>query len=327
MFRSTIVNSYPRVGDQPGQQKLRSAFGRFDKRAITLDEIKKVEDEVTIDAIREQEQAGLDLVSDGQIRWEDAQTYIARSLPGFEITGLIRYFDTNTYYRQPVAVGEISWESPILVRDFEFAKSHAKRPVKAILTGPYTLAKLSLDRHYKSPREFTLAIARALNSEVKALEKAGATFIQIDEPAITRNKKDFPLFADALAAVTAGVSKSTQTCLCTYFGDLTGIFPDLVKLPVDVLGLDCQRLDGNWAEMRMHAIDKKLQLGLLDARNTSLEDADTIVERLAELRTWIRGREVWIAPNAGLEFLPRQTAFEKLQRAAEIAKKAQERIG
>src|SRR6185436_16988852 len=109
----------------------------------TPEELAKVQDDVTFEVIREQEEAGIELLTDGQIRWYDEQTYIAGRLAGVEINGLIRFFDTNTYYREPIVNGRIAWQEPILVRDYVFAREHATRPVKAVLTGPYTLARLS----------------------------------------------------------------------------------------------------------------------------------------------------------------------------------------
>ncbi|MBI3844763.1 MAG: hypothetical protein HY292_09015 [Planctomycetes bacterium] len=326
MLRSAAVNSYPRVGDRGGQQKLRAAIAHHDTGAISDEELRAVADEITAEVIAEQERAGIDLVTDGQVRWDDSLAPIARGLAGFEIAGLLRWFDTNTYYRQPVATGPIEWRRPILVRDFEFARSRATRTLKAVVTGPYTLAKLSIDRHYGKLGDFAMAIARALRSEVQALASAGATFIQIDEPAITRNKKDFPILAEALAVLVDGLPKTTCTCLGTYLGELAGLFADVVDLPVDVLGIECLRRDGTWSELRKHSFSKGLQLGLLDAMNTRLEDPSDVVERLVEMRTVLRGRDVWIAPSAGLEFLPRETAFRKLECAAEIARRAQERF-
>ena len=105
---------------------------------------------MTIEALQEQAEAGLDLVSDGAIRWDDEQTYIMRKLAGVSIQGLIRWFDSNMYYRQPFIEGAVAWREPITVDYYKFAVEHSAKPVKAILTGPYTLARLSVEQHYGS---------------------------------------------------------------------------------------------------------------------------------------------------------------------------------
>jgi 5-methyltetrahydropteroyltriglutamate--homocysteine methyltransferase len=327
LFRSAAVNSYPRVGDQPGQQKLRAAIAHHDTGALSDEELRAVEDQVTAEVIAEQERAGVDLVTDGQVRWYDSLAPFARGLEGFGVAGLARWFDTNTYFRQPVVTGDVAWRGPILVRDYELAKSRATREVKAVITGPYTLAKLSIDRHYGRLGSLATAIAHALRSELSALAAAGATFLQIDEPALARHKKDFPVVAESLAVLVDGLPKTARICLSTTLGELSSLFLDVLDLPVDVLGIDVARSDVTWLQLRKRPFRQALQLGILDARNTRLEPAADVVDRLVEMRLVLRGRDVWIAPSAGLEFLPRDAAYRKLERAAEIARLAQERIG
>ena len=114
----TAVGTYPKTTEGPEGQRLRRAIARSDRGDITPEDLARVEDDVTREVIEQQAAAGLDMVTDGMIRWDDGQTYIARNLEGFEATGLLRYFDTNTYYRQPVATGPIGWKGPITVSDY-----------------------------------------------------------------------------------------------------------------------------------------------------------------------------------------------------------------
>src|SRR5579871_1469701 len=237
---ATSVSHYPKVGDAPGQQRLRQAISRLDKGEIDRPELDQVASEVTIQALREQAEAGLDLVTDGQIRWQDPLTYIARGLDGFEITGLLRWFESNTYYRQPVATKAISWTKPILVDDYRFAKENSQRPVKAVVTGPYTLATLSHTRQHSSHREFVLDVARALNQELKALAAESPAWIQVDEPAIANNRsvqyeRDFAVFTEAMHTLTDGVSAPLS--LYVYHGSADDV-PGLLELPFQLFGFD-----------------------------------------------------------------------------------------
>ncbi len=324
MFKSTIANNYPRIGDTPEQQKLRKAIARFDKKAIALSELMEVEDQVTREVMTEQERAGLDLLTDGQIRWEDALTTLTKGLTGFSHTGLIRYFDTNTYYRQPVAEKAVRWEKPILVRDFEFARKLTSRPVKAILTGPYTLARLSLDRHYGSLAPFVSDVARALNREALALEAAGAQFIQVDEPALCRHKEDLSLAAEAVETVVSGITRAA-TSLLTCFGDVCWGLERLDRLPVRMLGLDLTTNDHYpRALAKLGSFSKELALGILDARNTRLESLDDRMALLGSLGSFLKGREIHLQPSAGLEFLPRAVACAKMELLTALTRKANE---
>jgi len=110
---TTVVGNYPKIPDLPAPGKWRSAVEKLQKGQIDEAVLRQVEDEVTLEAIRDQVDAGVDLITDGQIRWEDAQTHFARRLRGFSINGLQRYFDTNVYFREPVAEDEIGWVEPI----------------------------------------------------------------------------------------------------------------------------------------------------------------------------------------------------------------------
>ena len=318
---ATVVGSYPKVPNRPRPARLRNAINKLDRGAITQAELDTVADEVTIEALEEQAAAGLDLVTDGQIRWEDEQTYFARELAGISINGLIRWFDTNMYYRQPVVEGAVSWQKPVTVRDYSFAAEHSAKPVKPVLTGPYTLARLSVDKHYHDNESLALALAEALNQEAKALEQAGATLIQFNEPAILKQKDDFASFAAICRRLVDGLT--AETSLYLYFGDAEGIYPQLLELPFDLIGLDFVMGAANEALLRNAPFTKKLGLGIVDARNTRLESPEQIAERIRSLSDGVDPENVHISPSAGLEFLPREVAQEKLRLLAEGVRKAE----
>ena len=260
--------------------------------------------------IREQAEAGIDLVTDGQIRWDDAQTPIALGLDGFSITGLIRYFDTNTYYRQPVVEGPVRWKAPIFLRDLKFALEHSPKPCKAVLTGPFTMAWLSLDHHYGDPAALIQDLARALNEEARALQEGGASLVQFDEPALTRFKDKVPLFAEAAPLLTEGLMG--KKALYTYFGDAVGILPALLESGFDVLGLDFTTTDRNWGLIEGTEFPIGLAAGIVDGRNTRLERSDDVARDVRKLLERVPTDRLYINPSFGLEFLPRERAREKL---------------
>ena len=317
---ATVVGSYPKVPNRPQPARLRNAISRFDRGAIGEEELHRVEDEVTVEALREQAEAGLDLVTDGQIRWEDEQTYLARKLTGISLDGLIRWFDTNMYYRQPVVEGAVTWREPITVRDYRFAVEHSPKPVKAVLTGPYTLARLSVDQHYRSVEGLATALAEALNQEAKALQEAGAKLIQFNEPAILQHKDEFQDFTAVCHRLVDGLT--AETALYLYFGDVEEIYPQLLDLPFHLIGLDFVTGAKNEALLRRSPFTKKLGLGIIDARNTKLESPEQIAERIRTLAAGVPPDQVHVSPSAGLEFLAREVAQEKLRRLAEGVRQA-----
>jgi 5-methyltetrahydropteroyltriglutamate--homocysteine methyltransferase len=292
------------------------ALTRFQQGKMTAEELKGIENEVTREVIQELTDTGLDIINDGMIRWEDGQTRFAEGLEGFERGGLIRYFDTNTYYRQPIATGPIQFKQPMTVEDFEFAKANSTKPIKPVVTGPYTLARLSENRHYEKMADFVADLAQALREELLALEAAGAEMIQVDEPAILCSPQDGGLFSEAIRALVQDVKASIV--LQTYFADATLVWPTLTALPVAWLGIDLAITRSTWKTLDNW--QGGLCLGVADARNTRAEDWKAIRPNIEELLATFEDECLMLSPSASLEFLPRERAEEKLKAMVAFAK-------
>ncbi len=320
------TGSYPRIGNRPEQQRHRQAYAQLERGEISNEEFERVQNGVTREVIEEQVRAGLDVVTDGQVGWYDPISHFARKLEGCEIDGLLRFFDTNSYFRQPIVTGEIRRREPILEGEFIFAKGVSPKPVKPVVTGPYTLAKLSINRRGVGLAELVHEFARVIAQEVSELAKAGAELIQIDEPAILKNRNEFGLLKNALEEVAAGKGKA-KLALYTYFGDATPLYDKLVKLPVDVVGFDFTYSPGLPKLIARLGCEKGLGLGLIDGRNTKLEGEREVIEVLKLIAPTIGSERVYLNPSCGLgEYLPREVAFKKLQNMVAIAKKAGELI-
>ncbi len=321
------LNNYPRIGDTPEQQKLRRTIAALDRGEATVEDLKKVQNEVTREVIQEQVDAGVKLVTDGQIRWDDPITYFARALDGVRITGLVRYYDTNTYFRQPLVEGEIRWKGPVLVEDYLFAREVSPVPVKAVVTGPYTLARLSLDEHYGDVIALTRAFAAALRSELGALIEAGAEVIQIDEPSLVRHPDRA---ADALPALNELVDVSrpahVKIGVLTYWGNLGGMLDELLSLPIDFVSLDLVegRADLERLKSGVDLKGKWLGLGLVDGRNTKMEKPEDVAATVRELQSACGFARCYLHPSCGLELVPRDVARRKLELVAAAAQIAAE---
>lgn len=318
MVRTTVVGSYPRIGDTYEEQELRRAIAEFDRHGIGIDALRKAEQDAIARILAEQNDAGIDVVTDGQVAWHDAVSHLTRSLQGVEVTGLARYFDTNTYYRQPAIRGRVRGETPVLVEDWRFAQEHSRAAVKATLTGPVTLASLSSDAHYGNPHTLALDLAAALAQEVRALVQAGARHLQVDEPILSREPGSLDLVAEAFERIVEAKGEAEIT-LAVFFGDVAGIFRDLTRLPADILLLDLIQGARTWSEIARHGSDTPLALGLIDARNTRLEDPKVVAAKVRELRERIDLGQAYLCPSNGLEFLPRSRARDKLRILVESA--------
>lgn len=321
-MQTTVVGNYPKIPDPPAPGRWRTNVEKLQRGEISPNDLHRVEDEVTAEVLREQADAGIDIVTDGQIRWEDGVTYFARRLTGFTINGLQRYFDTNIYYRQPVVTAEVEWREPIAVSDYAFAAAHSARPVKPVVTGPFTLAVLSRDEFYGNRDQLVMALAAALNRELRALAASGPSLIQVDEPGLLIQRDRFPVFQRAMEALWDGVG--VRRALYTYFGHIDGLYPAILDLPVDVLGLDFVAGARNWEVIGRARFTKELGLGVVDARNTRLETPDEIAEACRRAAEIVPASSLHVGPSAGLEFLPRRVARKKLETLAAGVRRARE---
>ncbi len=321
-MKTTVVGSYPKIPDPPASGRWRTSVEKLQRGEITAEDLRRVEDEVTAEVLAEINGAGIEIVTDGQIRWEDGQTYFARGLDGFSVNGLQRYFDTNVYYRQPVAVGETTWRGSICAADFTFAAAHRQRPVKPVVTGPFTLAVLSRDDFYGNQDQFVMALAAALNKELRALAAAGAATIQVDEPGLLAHRDRFPLFRRAMEVLWDGVG--AERALYTYFGHVAGVYPAILDLPVDIIGLDFVAGARNWEILRTAPFTKQLGTGVVDARNTRMETPDEVTDACRRATEFVPADRLHVGPSAGLEFLPRKVAKRKLEVLAEGVRRFRE---
>jgi 5-methyltetrahydropteroyltriglutamate--homocysteine methyltransferase len=165
---------------------------------------------------------------------------------------------------------------------FEFAQSVATKPVKAVIPGAFTFARLSVDEHYDDEREFTLALARLLAQEAFELEAAGARYIQIDEPALLDAPEELQLVREATYVITSEL-KSADVTLATYFGDAKRVGPELFDIPVAGFGFDLISGPENMQLLKECPPEKFVQAGIVDARNTKLESIDELVREIEEL--------------------------------------------
>jgi 5-methyltetrahydropteroyltriglutamate--homocysteine methyltransferase len=319
-YTVTAVGSYPRPPREGGEFRLRKTLQAMDRGEATADDVREAQDRLVSEILAEQAGAGVELATDGQVRWDDPLTRLADGLEGFSVSGLLRYFDNNTYFRQPVVKGPVSRPRPILVEEFRYAAAHCPVPVKAVLCGPYTLAALSHDEHYGDVGALVRDLAEALNAEARDLAAAGATVIQFDEPALAAVPGQPPGDLAVLADVAAGLVDGVQatTLLATYFGDVTAHGPALFDLPFGGFHLDFVSGPANVEVVHEFPGDRVLEAGVVDARNTKLESEEGLAGMVAELAEAVDPDRLWIAPSCGLEYLPREAAERKLRRLAEV---------
>jgi 5-methyltetrahydropteroyltriglutamate--homocysteine methyltransferase len=310
--------NYPRVGDTPGEQTLRRALHAFDRGEIAAEELEAVRRDVVKTVLREQAEAGLDVVTDGQVTWNDPLSHVARGLEGVEINGLLRWFDNNFYYRQPVLAGTVRWARPILLEELEYASAAADRPLKAVLPGPLTFAAMSREGAGPVRRALAVEIAEALNRELQSWAEIDLAYVQVEEPSFG-DDTDRGLLRELYAALLRDVA--LPVLVAPYFRDVSRAWPALLELPVAGFHLDLRSHAANAAALSARGFPEgaALSLGVLDARNTRRESPAEVAREVERLRSGIPAKApLLLTTSCGLEFLPRSAAREKLRILAEV---------
>jgi len=317
-IKTTVIGAYPKIGEGLDGQELRRALHRHDRGEIGDADLDKVFDDATRGAIGEIEAAGIDVTNDGQIRWDDLLSPFARAWSGVEPGPLERFYDNNTYYRQPVITGPIATDGQSLVRDYTFAKGVAKAKLKAAVPGPLTFAMLTArDDHYRSIEDRTLAAADAIAKEIAGLAAAGARMIDIEDPAVVAAPKYIELAREAYARLAHA---GHALALVTYFFPADPVLESLASFPVGVIGIDVRSRDTT-AFDRLDAFRTQyVLLGVVDARNTRLETADDVARHAERALKLVPQERLRLATTTSLEYLPRDVARAKLTALVEGAR-------
>jgi 5-methyltetrahydropteroyltriglutamate--homocysteine methyltransferase len=244
--------------------------------------------------------------------------YFADNLEGFETGGLVRSYG-NRYYHKPIMTGEVLWKGPITVAMWQYAQSLTARPVKGMLTGPYTVMDWSFIESYPDRRSAALALARELRKEAEALIHAGAKIIQVDEPALSARPEELPLAIEAMSVVTDGLPAYFLTHIC--YGSFERIYPGLLELPVDNFDLE---MSNNGLQMlslfEKHRFTKDLSFGVVDVHTHLLEDQALVEGRLRRALAVLPKEAVWVDPDCGLKTRTVEEAVAKLQAVVRAAR-------
>lgn len=319
-LKTTVIGAYPKIGEGLEGQELRRALHRHDRGEIGDADLDKVFDDVTRSAITEIEAAGVDVTNDAQIRWDDLLSPFARAWSGVEPGPLERFYDNNTYFRQPVITGPIATDGRTLVRDYTFARGVAKAKLKATVPGPLTFATLtSRDDHYHSIEDRTLAAADAIAKEIAGLAEAGARMIDIEDPAVVAAPQHIELARAAYARLS---DAGHALALVTYFFPPDSVLESLASFPVGVIGIDVRSRDTTAFERLDAFRTQYVLLGVVDARNTRLETAEEVARYAERALKLLPQERLILAPTTSLEYLPRDVARAKLAALVEGARLA-----
>jgi 5-methyltetrahydropteroyltriglutamate--homocysteine methyltransferase len=287
------------VGSLPKPPEVIAARGRLARKEIDRDELHTLERDATRAWVEFQNSIDTDVVVDGEIYRGDMVAFFAEELPGLEIGGLVRSYG-NRYYRKPVATGAIGRDHPVTVEWWQYAQSLTDAPVKGMLTGPYTICDWSFNEHYPTRRDFVLDLAKVIRDEALDLERAGARFIQIDEPAASTRMDELDLVIEAMGIVTEPLSAHTITHIC--YGDFHRAYPKMLDIPVDQIDLEFANSDYSLlSEFAKYPFTKYIGLGVVDVHSHEIESVEEIAAGIRKSLDFIPPDRMFVDPDCGLK--------------------------
>jgi len=309
---TTTVGSF---GKPDYLQKARNANARG---KLGESELNELERKATEEWIRRQERLDLDILVDGEMYRGDMVAYFAERLEGFRIGGLVRSYG-NRYYHKPIIASKVARPKPMTVDWFRFTQSLTDRPVKGMLTGPYTMLDWSYNEAYKTRRDAALALAEVVRQEAEDLQAAGARYIQIDEPAIHARPEEIDIAIEAMGVVTQNLDAKTISHIC--YGDFAAIYPKVLELPVDQLDLAMANYGYRWLELfDKSPFTKELAIGIVDVHSHQTETVATAAEGIRKGLRYVSKERLLPHPDCGLKTRTVEESEEKCRVVVEATK-------
>jgi 5-methyltetrahydropteroyltriglutamate--homocysteine methyltransferase len=339
LFPAMLVGSYAQPEWLIDRKKL---AGRFPPRVrakelwrIPEPWLAEAQDDATRLVIREQEEAGLDIITDGEIRRESYSNRFATALEGVDIdnpgTALDRSGHPNPV---PRIVGKIRRKHPVEVDDVKFLRAHTSRPIKMTVPGPFTMSQQAQNDYYPSEEAAAMDYAAAVNEEIRDLFAAGADIVQMDEPYMqARPDKARQYGLKALNRALEGITGTTAVHICFGYAAIIHERPSGYSFLPELSGCSCQQISVETAQSKLNCEvlatleDKKIMVGCLDLSDMKVETPETIVLRIKRALPYVNTENVILAPDCGMKYLPRDIAFGKMQSMAEAAKRLRAEYG
>jgi 5-methyltetrahydropteroyltriglutamate--homocysteine methyltransferase len=330
LFPTSLVGSYPQPDWLIDRDKLSKQVPRVradDLWLVPPDKLEAAQDDATILAIRDQERAGLDIITDGEQRRESYSNRFATALHGIDAehpgTTINR---SGKPIPVPRVVGPIRRNRPVELRDLKVLRANTDRTIKATVPGPFTMSKQAQDDYYKDEEAVAFAYADAVNAEIKDLFAAGADVVQIDEPWMQQHPDKARQYGlKALNRALDGVRGTVAVHLCFGYAAVVhdkpsgySFLPELESSKVQQVSIEAAQPKLDLAVLRQLP-SKTIILGVIDLADMSVETPQTVADRIRKALAYVPTDKVVVAPDCGMKYLPRTVAFAKMKAMADGA--------
>ena len=332
LLPTTVVGSYPQPDWLINRQMLSKMVPRTrvtELWRVSDEFLEQAQDDATVLAIRDMEIAGIDIVTDGEIRRESYSNRFATALEGIDdkTPGVI-VSRAGAETLVPRVVSRIERKGPVEIRDMVFLKQNTTRAAKITLPGPFTMTQQAKNEYYKDDEELAMDFAKAVNEEALELEAAGADIIQLDEPWLRNDPEAASRYAvAAINRALQGLSVPTVVHLCFgYAAVVTGKKPSGYSFLPGLSQSIAKQISIEAAQPKLDLgvlsdlAGKKIMLGVLDLSEQRIETPEIVADRIRAGLRFVKAQDLIPAPDCGMKYLPRDVAFGKLKSLAEGAK-------
>ena len=332
LFPTTLVGSYPQPDWLIDRDKLAQRFPpRLRAKElwrVAEPWLTQAQDDATVLAIRAQEEAGLDIVTDGEVRRESYSNRFATALEGVDIDNPGKGLDRSGHpITLPRIAGRIRRTRPVEVDDLLFLKRHTRKRVKITVPGPFTMSEQAQNDYYQTGEAAAMDYAAAVNEEIRDLFAAGADIVQVDEPWMqARPEKARQYGLKALNRALEGVKGTTAVHICFGYAALIHTRPSGYSFLPEFAGCTCNQVSIEAAQPNLDCAvlaslpNKKIMIGCIDLNDMTVETPQTVVARIKRALPYVQKENVILAPDCGMKYLPREVAFGKMKAMVEAAR-------
>jgi 5-methyltetrahydropteroyltriglutamate--homocysteine methyltransferase len=325
LFPTTLVGSYPQPEWLIDRAKL---AGRFPPRVrarelwrIPPAWLDEAQNDATLLAIKAQEDAGLDIITDGEIRRESYSNRFATALEGVDIDNPGSALDRSGHPNPvPRIVGKIRRRHAVEVEDVRFLRAHTNKPIKMTVPGPFTMSQQAQNDYYRTDEEASLDYAAAVNEEIQDLFAAGADVVQVDEPYMqARPDKARQYGLNALNRALEGVKGTTCVHICFGYAAIIHARPSGYSFLPELAGCRCGQVSIETAQSKLDCSallplkDKQILLGVVDLSDMQVESPETVAERIRRALPYVAPERIIVATDCGMKYLPRDVADGKMR--------------
>ena len=331
LLPTTVVGSYPQPDWLVNRQMLSKVVPRtrmHELWRVPAEFLEQAQDDATVLAIRDMERAGIDIITDGEIRRESYSNRFATALEGMDDANPAQVKSRSGIMTPvPRVVGKIRRTAAVEIRDMQFLRANTVLPAKITLPGPFTMVQQAKNEFYKDDEELAMDFAAAVNAEARDLQAAGADVIQLDEPWLRHDPEAAKRYAvKAINRALEGITVPTVVHLCFgYAAVVGGAKPTGYSFLPGLSGTIASQISIEAAQPKLDLgvlsdlAGKKIMLGVLDLGDNTVETADVVAQRIRAGLKYVKAQDLIPAPDCGMKYLSREVAFGKLKALADGA--------